>query len=64
MELKNIIDDIKNNPCITEKELANKYFCHERSIRRYIKVLKDNNIIKISGSGIKKKWIIIRNYMI
>ena len=62
MELS-ILNDIKNNPYITEKELAIKYHCHERTIRRYIKKLKDKKIIKIDNYGIKKKWIIINKIL-
>ena len=58
MEFK-ILNEIKKNPYITEKELSIRYHCHERTIRRYIKVLKDKKIITIENYGIHKKWIII-----
>ena len=46
---KNLLDNIWHdlqNYKITERELANKYGCTERTIRRYIKILKNQNILK------------------
>ena len=56
--LNNILEDIKNNPFITQEKLASIYFCHERTIRRYIKILKDNNVLELDSNGRNKKWII------
>lgn len=49
----------KNNK-VTEIYLAQKYKVHERTIRRYIKDLKDNNLIKLSIEGKNRQWIIIK----
>ena len=56
--LVSIFKDIKNNPYITEKELGNKYNYHERTIRRYIRILKNDNLLDRNNTGIRKKWII------
>ena len=61
--LLSIIEDIVNNNSITERVLANKYEVSERTIRRYIKILKDANIIEIKDSK-KRKWLIIKWYSI
>ena len=54
--LNNIYKDIKKNFIVNEIYLANKYLCSERTIRRYIKILKDNKLIKLEGSGTKRIW--------
>lgn len=54
-----ILNKIKQNNKVTEVYLAQKYEVHERTIRRYIKDLKDNNIIKLSIEGKNRQWIII-----
>lgn len=54
-----ILNEIKQNNKVTEVYLAQKYEVHERTIRRYIKDLKDNNIIKLSIEGKNRQWIII-----
>ena len=51
-----IYEEIKNNPKITQKELAKKYFLNERTIRRYIKYLKTLGKIKLINFGTKKIW--------
>ncbi len=56
--LKDILWEIKNNNQVTEIYLANKYLCSERTIRRYIKILKNKNLVKIEGYGRKRKWIV------
>ena len=56
-----ILGEIEKNPFVTEKEIGNKYYYHERTIRRYIRVLKDRKILNIEKSGVKKKWIILKN---
>ena len=58
--LDNIYKDIVNNFEITEVFLAKKYYCSERTIRRYIKILKDQKYITIEGTGRKRKWIILK----
>ena len=55
--LKYIYEEIVDNPKITEKYLASKYSITERTVRRYIKVLKDRDYIFVKSSGIKKQWI-------
>ena len=57
--LDNIVKDIKENGKITERELANKYYYDVRTIRRYIKLLKDNKIIRLNARGKNRHWIII-----
>ena len=55
-----IFEDIKNSKNVTQKNLAIKYNCHERTIRRYYKILKDNNYIEYIVNGNEKKWKIIK----
>ncbi len=58
--LQKIYWEIANNDNVTERVLAEKYYCSERTIRRYIKILKDNKYITMVGYGTKRKWIIIK----
>ncbi len=44
-DIETIFLEIKNNNKITQKELAKKYNCHERTIRNKIKKLKDDKRI-------------------
>jgi len=62
--LELIINEIKRNDKITEKELSFRYKYTERTLRRYFKILKDNNIIKLNGAGKKRTWKIIRHVQI
>lgn len=55
-----ILKEIKNNPKITQRELAYKYDYSERNIRRYFKILKDKDYIKYVSKGKKSKWIILK----
>lgn len=55
----NILKEIKSNSKITEKELAKKYEVTERTIRRYFKELKNNNIIKLIRNGNLREWHIL-----
>jgi len=55
----NILEEIKSNSKITEKELAKKYEVTERTIRRYFKELKNNNIIKLIRNGNLREWYIL-----
>jgi len=54
-----ILQEIKKNSKITEKELSKKYFYSERTIRRYFKVLKDNGKIKLISVGKNRSWEIL-----
>ena len=58
--LQKIYLEIANNDNTTEVLLAEKYYCSERTIRRYIKILKDNKYITMVGTGTKRKWIILK----
>ena len=58
--LQKIYWEIANNDNITEVLLAEKYYCSERTIRRYIKLLKENKYIVMKGTGRKRKWIILK----
>lgn len=60
--LEVILDNIKNNEKITEVELARMYHCTERTIRRYLKILKDKGIVRLDASGKNRKWIILKWY--
>ena len=57
-----IISNLLKNPRITEKELAQKYLISERTIRRYLKVLKDKNIIDYYKNGKTRYWITKKKY--
>ena len=58
--LQKIYKEIANSNDVTERLLAGKYYCSERTIRRYIKILKDNKYIDMAGTGRKRKWIILK----
>ena len=51
--------ELKANDKVTEKELSQMFLVSERTIRRYIKSLKDKNCIEFINYGKKKKWKII-----
>jgi len=53
---KKIYNEIKINPKVTEKTLSNKFNYSERTIRRYMKILKDDKKIYLDGYGRKKIW--------
>ncbi len=57
-----ILNEIKINHSVTQKELSKKYKVHERTIRRYYKILKDNNYIEYIVNEKEKKWKINKNY--
>lgn len=57
--LYSIYNELKINNKVTEKILAIKFSVSERTIRRYIKLLKDKNYIMLINYGKKKKWKII-----
>lgn len=54
-----IIEEIKKDPKITEVKLAKITSYTERTIRRYIKILKETSVIKRVGFGKNGKWQII-----
>jgi len=54
-----IIMEIKKNSKTTEKGLADKYLVSERTIRRYIKELKDNKQIYLKNIGKEREWKIL-----
>lgn len=58
--LEVILEEIKDNPKVTELYLANKYLITERTVRRYIRMLKNRNIIMLEGTGNGKKWFIVK----
>ena len=58
--LKNIYDDMKINPKVSQNGLAKKYGVCERTIRRYCKILKDNGYIKYIIDSKNSRWHIIK----
>lgn len=54
-----ILKDIKENPKVTESYLANKYEVSERTLRRYIKDLKDINKLVFVVDGKNRYWKIL-----
>lgn len=53
-----IIKEMMNNNAITENALAKNLEVSERTIRRYIKILKDRKVIFLEGYGEKRIWIV------
>ena len=58
--LKNIYDEIKINPKVSQKGLAKKYNVCERTIRRYCKILKDKGYIEYIIDSKNSRWNIIK----
>lgn len=54
--LKNIYNDLKLDSKVSQIVLARKYNVSERTIRRYYKILKDNNFIIQYNTGRKTEW--------
>ncbi len=54
--LFDILNDIKNKEPVSTKYLALKYRYSERTIRRYFRVLKANNLIKLERAGQDFIW--------
>lgn len=54
-----ILKDIKENPKVTENYLAKKYDVSERTLRRYIKDLKDINKVVLIIKGKNRCWKIL-----
>ncbi len=57
--LLDILKDINDEPKITQRDLMKKYDVTERTVRRYIKILKDEKILKLSATGKERKWKIM-----
>ncbi len=55
-----IYNEIKLDPKVSQKELAEKYCVNERTIRRYCKVLKDSGYIKYIINGKNGRWYILK----
>ncbi len=53
-----IIKEMRHNNLITENALAKDLHVSERTIRRYIKILKDNKVIFLEGYGEKRVWVV------
>ncbi len=56
--LFDIINDINNNEPVSASFLATKYNYNERTIRRYMQYLKENNLIKLERVSNNRKWIL------
>ena len=54
--LNNILKLMKDNPSITEVELAKILEFTERNIRRSIKILKDEDKVKLIRNGKERYW--------
>jgi len=54
-----ILQEIKENPKVTESYLAKKYDVSERTLRRYIKNLKDINKVILIIEGKNRYWKIL-----
>ena len=54
-----IIERINENPLITEKKISRETGYSERTIRRYIKILKDNKKILLIKNGKNRCWKIL-----
>lgn len=55
-----IISLIKNNPKVTQKEMAEMLDISREKVKYHIAVLKENNIIKREGSTKKGNWKILK----
>lgn len=53
-----IIDCLEKNPTISMKEIALNTGAGERTVARYIKILKEHGIIEIQGRTKSKRWIV------
>lgn len=56
--LELVYNEIKNNTNITEREISEKTFYNERTIRRYVKKLKEKGLIESVNTGRKHYWIV------
>lgn len=59
IEFMDIIEEIKNNQAIKEVDLAKKYGCTERTVRRYFKVLKSEGKITLVRKGKNRIWKVL-----
>lgn len=53
-----IIGCLEKNPTISMKEIALNTGAGERTVARYIKILKEHEIIEIQGRTKSKRWIV------
>lgn len=53
-----IIGCLEKNPTILMKEIALNTGAGERTVARYIKILKEHGIIEIQGRTKSKRWIV------
>lgn len=53
-----IIGCLEKNPTISMKEIALSTGAGERTVARYIKILKEHGIIEIQGRTKSKRWIV------
>ena len=58
--LKSIYNELTLDSKVSQKQLAKKYSVSERTIRRYYKILKDNEYIIQFNTGRKTEWHIIK----
>ena len=54
--LLSLIEELNKNSKITQKELMKKYEVSERTIRRYLKILKDENLLILEAKGKNRNW--------
>lgn len=53
-----IIGCLEKNPTISMKKIALSTGAGERTVARYIKILKEHGIIEIQGRTKSKRWIV------
>lgn len=53
-----IISCLEKNPTISMKEIALSTGAGERTVAKYIKILKEHGIIEIQGRTKSKRWIV------
>lgn len=53
-----IIGCLEKNPTISMKEIVLNTGAGERTVARYIKILKEHGIIEIQGRTKSKRWIV------
>lgn len=53
-----IIGCLEKNPTISMKEIVLSTGAGERTVARYIKILKEHGIIEIQGRTKSKRWIV------
>lgn len=58
--LKKILMELQENSKMTEKEIAQKFYYSERTIRRYFKILKDRKIIVLITTRKNREWKVIK----